>query len=82
MDTNPAYALLVRKVKTDREGKEFRRELLWASPRYERGHLVTAAVDFDGDGTPEIVVVTQRQCEGKGQIIVFKRKSPAPPPGR
>jgi hypothetical protein len=67
-DTNPVFILLTRVAEDD---ESFSRTVLWASPRVDRGHVLLAVADFDGDGLFEIVVATRRWCEHKGQLLVF-----------
>ena len=72
-DTMSAHLLLIRPpVKADKTGIP---EVLWASPKIDRGNLLCAVADMNGDGKPEILVATKKWCEGKGQILVFERSS-------
>lgn len=69
-DTKPAYVLVIRRgVKPAEGGAD---ELLWASSKIDRGSLMFATADLNGDGKTEILVATQRLCEQKGQIIIYE----------
>jgi len=71
-DTKPAHVLLTSAVEKGK--KAIAPMVLWASPSISRGHLLPAFADFDGDGRAEIIVATNRGCEGKGKILVFAQE--------
>jgi hypothetical protein len=71
-DTKPVHILLTAKAEGKREADP--QTLLWASPRLERGHVLPAVADFEGDGRAEIVVATKTWCEGKGRVLVFAQE--------
>jgi len=69
-DTKPAHVLLIRPgAKAAKGGAS---ELLWASSKIDRGRLLFATADVNGDGKADILVATQRWCERKGQILIYE----------
>jgi len=67
-DTKPAYVVVV-------SGERKASKIVWRSEQLDRGYLLTAAADLDGDGVKELVVADGRWCEGKGRVYVYRQEA-------